>query len=89
MGPGATYPESRRGGGAVPKNTSVLWGLSVICATAFAVLWMAFGDACSGVICGVAPAYFLVFLMALMAVVEVLVTVVWTFLRLTNSPPSL
>ena len=64
---------------------SFFWGVGAFFATAFAVLWMFFGDACDGsVVCGVVPVYFAVFMMFVLAATEIAVTAVWWMLRLTN-----
>ena len=61
------------------------WGVGAFFATAFAVLWMFFGDACDGsIVCGVVPVYFAVFMMFVLAATEIAVTAVWWMLRLTN-----
>lgn len=64
---------------------SFFWGVGAFFATAFAVLWMFFGDACDGsIVCGVVPVYFAVFMMFVLAATEIAVTAVWWMLRLTN-----
>ena len=64
---------------------SFFWGVGAFFATAFAVLWMFFGDACDGsIICGVVPVYFAVFMMFVLAATEIAVTAVWWMLRLTT-----
>ena len=68
-------------------SRNFLWGLVALCAAAFGVLWSFFGGACDGsILCGVAPAYFLVFTMFLFAGIELAVTAVWTLLKLTGAP---
>lgn len=64
---------------------SFFWGVGAFFATAFAVLWMFFGDACDGsIVCGVVPVYFAVFMMFVLAATEIAVTAVWWMLRLTT-----
>ena len=69
---------------------SFFWGVGAFFATAFAVLWMFFGDACDGsIVCGVVPVYFAVFTMFVLAATEIAVTAFGLYLRVTNPTPTL
>lgn len=70
---GSFEPRSR-------ADKQIFGGIAVLCVAALSTLWLAFGDSCGGnLVCGVVPAYFVVFFMFFLAAIEVTVTAVWYY----------
>ena len=60
-------------------------GALFVCA--LAVMLVVFSGACDGdILCGVMPSYFFLFFAAVVFSMELVVTAVWAYFRITNSP---